>query len=467
MIVNLAGYNLDINIIKQIQDKVIATPETISAAYARISRSKKSVLELRENAIKEVEAARKSNNAIIFEMGHSSIAEHAVFNFDILGISRFIVEFIQRSRLASYTEKSQRYVTLHGDYVTPEELHDTPLEKRFNDLIYLQNSLYTKIFNELKTHYIKERNPENIKDLENKAKEDARYVLSLATQTQMGLTINARNLTKMLRRLSTLKLKEADKLKFYLESQVKKVAPSLVKYTDAEDFEKNYLNHLPHVNAMPASDKFNLLRYPKDAENTILSILLFEKYGYDVSSLEYWVRTLTKKEKTDIFEKIFKDMKFYHSLPRAFETVDFTFQMNISASCFAQLKRHRMATVIKSYSYPNLDYIIPESYKLIDIKNELDDIMQKTAELYNDMEKHKKLLGNYILTNAHSVNVIFKANLRELYHFSRLRADSHAQWEIMDVANRISEKIKQILPNAGKYLMGKDEFISIKDKETT
>ena len=395
-------------------------------------------------------------------MGHSSIAEHAVFNFDILGVSRFIVEFVQRSRLASYTEKSQRYVTLHGDFVTPEELRNTSLEKRFKELIYLQNNLYLKIFTELKRYYIKERNPENVREIENLAKEDARYVLSLATQTQMGLTINARNLAKMLRRLSGLNLKEADKLKLYMESQVKKVAPSLLRYTDAENFEKDYLKYLPHVNEMPSSSKFDLLQHTKDGENIILSTLLFEKYGYDVSSLKYWVKTLTKKEKADIFENIFKEMKFYHSLPRAFESVDFTFQINMSSSCFAQLKRHRIATVIKSYSYPKLDYVIPYSYKFINVNNDLTNVMQKTAELYKDMEAHKKLLGNYILTNAHTVNVIFKANLRELYHFSRLRADSHAQWEIMDVANRISQKLKQLLPNASKYLMGKDEFIKLK-----
>lgn len=45
-------------------------------------------------------------------MGHSSIAEHAVFNLDILGVSRLAVETIERFRLCSYTEKSQRYVRL-------------------------------------------------------------------------------------------------------------------------------------------------------------------------------------------------------------------------------------------------------------------------------------------------------------------------------------------------------------------
>ena len=56
----LAGFNLDYGTMK---DMVISsrnlTPETISAAYARISRNPLSVDELREISRNEVEKARK------------------------------------------------------------------------------------------------------------------------------------------------------------------------------------------------------------------------------------------------------------------------------------------------------------------------------------------------------------------------------------------------------------------------
>ena len=58
MKVVLAGYNIDKSLIERFPNRNIATPETISAAYARISRSKKSVTELRKQALQEVEKAR-------------------------------------------------------------------------------------------------------------------------------------------------------------------------------------------------------------------------------------------------------------------------------------------------------------------------------------------------------------------------------------------------------------------------
>ena len=123
--VRLAGYNVDSSLLSSL-DNPAATPETISAAYARVSRSPKTVTELRSDALREINKARRSNQNIIFEMGHASIAEHAVFNFDIIGISRLLAETVESIRLASFTEKSQRYVTFTRAWVLPAELDSRP-----------------------------------------------------------------------------------------------------------------------------------------------------------------------------------------------------------------------------------------------------------------------------------------------------------------------------------------------------
>ena len=129
MIVNIAGFNIEKGLIDKLNSP-LATPELISASYARISRSNKSIDDLRKEAMQELEKARKTNTNIIFEMGHSSVAEHSVFNIDIIGISRALTELVQRSRIASFTEKSQRYVTFGKDYVVPEEFANHPKLKQ-------------------------------------------------------------------------------------------------------------------------------------------------------------------------------------------------------------------------------------------------------------------------------------------------------------------------------------------------
>src|SRR5512137_1249702 len=159
MKVLLAGYNIDTRVMEELRGRrklATLTPETISAAYARISRSRKTVDDLRAEARQEIAKSRRSNRRIIFEMGHHSVAEHAVFNFDVLGISRRAVEELEGFRLGSYTEKSQRYVTLRGDYVIPAELKPTRFVPRFRETVAAQNRLYRDLFQKLHKLHLEE-----------------------------------------------------------------------------------------------------------------------------------------------------------------------------------------------------------------------------------------------------------------------------------------------------------------------
>ena len=171
MRVILAGYNVDSTVIEELKKasplRDDITPETLSASYARISRDARSIDKLRAEARAEVERARRSNQNIIFRMGHHSVAEHAVFNFDIIGVSRLALEEIEKFRLCSYTEKSQRYVTLKNDFVLPEEIKKASLQKIFIDTIMAQNALYHKLYKRLRPHiFVKHRDmartPKNI-----------------------------------------------------------------------------------------------------------------------------------------------------------------------------------------------------------------------------------------------------------------------------------------------------------------
>jgi len=63
MKVDLSGFNIDSSLIKEASSLFTEradafTPETLSASYARISRSKLDIGELRRKALTEVEQAR-------------------------------------------------------------------------------------------------------------------------------------------------------------------------------------------------------------------------------------------------------------------------------------------------------------------------------------------------------------------------------------------------------------------------
>ena len=213
----LAGYNVDSAVLDELKrnspPREDVTPETLSASYARISRDPRPVDELRAAARAEVDRTRRSNQTIIFKMGHHSVAEHAVFNFDLIGVSRLAIEEIERFRLMSFTEKSQRYITLGSDFVVPDEVRRAGLEGLFVGTVRAQNALYHRLYARLKPHVLAKHaraaaDPRNHAVLDGWAKEDARYVVSLATEGQLGLTANARSLELLVRRFAAKGLAE-------------------------------------------------------------------------------------------------------------------------------------------------------------------------------------------------------------------------------------------------------------------
>ena len=276
----LAGYNIDSSLIEESkqksENKERFTPETISAAYARISRDSSEIPELRKKTLMEVEKARKSNEKIVFGLGHSSVAEHAVFNFDIMDISRLAVESIQKLRLASFTEKSQRYIKLKDDFLIPKEIKGTNFEQKFKEIIYYQNNAYHKIYNAIKENLL-EKYPE--KEIEGKAKEDARYVVSLATYSQMGMTLNARTLENMLRQLFSSNLQELRDFAEKLYETSHYLAPSLIKYTKPTNYDIKRIEELNSFfkknNLENIEKTVNLVDYTFEPDNKIIAAILF------------------------------------------------------------------------------------------------------------------------------------------------------------------------------------------------
>lgn len=456
MRVILAGYNVDVS--QLLSKEVQCTPETISAAYARISRSKKSVDELRKDAVLDVEKARKSNKMIVFEMGHSSVAEHAVFNFDLIGISRYLTEFVQRTRLASFTEKSQRYVMLDGDYIIPEEIqNDAEILKQYQETIQLQNQTYLFLFEKLKSFFQRTTSLSK-KDIEGLAKEDARYVLSMATQTQMGMTINARSLEHLLKRLYAIPLNEAKNLADSLYEQVSNIAPSLIRYIEPSKYDAQKYKTDAFAESREQVEKCTLLSYPAHADERIIAGLIFRSTGIDYQTAFENVKRMSTQDKEEILQRYLADITCHDSLPREFELVDFVFQVNISSSCFAQLKRHRIATIISTDYDPKFGFTIPKSIDKIGQKDAYRNVMEKSEKMYEILWEKYPEVKNYILTNAHHKVVLFKCNMRELCHFSRLRQDAHAQWDIRELAQNIIEKVKQVAPLTSVLICGKDTF---------
>jgi flavin-dependent thymidylate synthase len=505
MKVVLAGYNVDSDVLEELMRQAPArrdvTPETLSAAYARISRDPRPADVLRAVARQEVEKARRSNQAIIFKMGHHSVAEHAVFNFDIIGVSRLALEEIEKFRLSSYTEKSQRYITLGDDFVVPREITEAGAAPEFVQTVRLQNALYHRLYERLRpyvfeTHRDLASHPKNHSVLDGWAKEDARYAVSLATEGQVGLTINARNLELLVRRFASKRPAELRELGRKLYDLAREVAPSIILFAEATEFDSRTYEEIAGaagaIGREPAEGKVKdvagrgreadgakagqkgggrpgdvpvrLVDFTPRGDERILAALLHSTTSDSYDRCLAKVNELGPPEKQELLTTAFRRMEFYDFPLREFEYADLTFAADVSASCFAQLKRHRMATLTAQNYNPVLGVSVPPSFTEVGVIGELRELFGATNAVYQRLKERVGEAADYVLTNAHRRRVLLKVNVRELYHISRLREDPTAQWEIRKLAGRMSCLARDVMPLSTVLLGGKDTYPALYKK---
>ena len=162
-------------------------PEEIVAMGAKLCYTSSDLTEL-QKGVEEKEQGSFIDK--LLDMEHLSPIEHVTFTFGIEGISRSLLAQITRHRIASFSVKSQRYVSEQSreqgetfNYIIPpsiQELGVEAIEEYRGQMLTIQ-SWYDGWL-------------EKLGDKGEKSNEDARFILPNAAETKMIVTMNARQL---------------------------------------------------------------------------------------------------------------------------------------------------------------------------------------------------------------------------------------------------------------------------------
>ncbi len=127
----------------------------------------------------------------LFALGHLSPVEHAVFTFYVEGVSRAMTHQLVRHRLASYSQRSQRYVAHDSfDYVIPPSLKGRKIRVDGREIDAVE---YFKQTMEVLAERYRQLN-QALGASGEESNQDARYVLPNACETKIFVTMNAREL---------------------------------------------------------------------------------------------------------------------------------------------------------------------------------------------------------------------------------------------------------------------------------
>ena len=185
-------------------------PELLCAAAALTSTNSEGPSELL-NKMDSEKAGKVIRNVTGY--GHISIIEHASFTFGIEGVSRALTHQLVRHRLASYTQQSQRYVSYKekDSFVVPYSV------KKNKEAL----SEFNKTMGDISASY------QRLLNL-GIPLEDARYVLPNASETNIILTMNARELKNFFNTRCCERAQwEIREVATEMLKQVKKVAPTI------------------------------------------------------------------------------------------------------------------------------------------------------------------------------------------------------------------------------------------------
>lgn len=197
-----------------------ADPEELIAAAARLCYA-----EHTDSILAQDPDGAGKFVAMLKKLGHLSPIEHASFTFLIEGVSRAMTHQLVRHRLASYSQRSQRYVRhAEFDYIIPPELEGKKVNvdgqsvdavEYFSQTMQLIADRYSKLNAALG-------------DSGEASNEDARYVLPNACETKIFITMNARELLHFFEERLCMRAQwEIRGVAEQMFAQAQKVAPSI------------------------------------------------------------------------------------------------------------------------------------------------------------------------------------------------------------------------------------------------
>jgi thymidylate synthase ThyX len=415
--------------------------------------------------------------------GHSSVAEGAVIGLALEGISILATKVIEDNRLCSFIEKSTRYVSFdNSSFYIDSDLKNSEYYEEIKELLDLLFKTYMDL-HEPVLDYVKKAAPKDEKTPK-AAWERAcaarrfdaiRYLLPICTKTSLGWTVNARQLAHGISKLLSHPLKEMNEVGEMIKQEASKALPSLLRYADKKDYFVETEKDMKEVCKSISIEEENtepvtLAKGPEDADNTIIAAILYRYKKQPYKKIIEKVKKMSKEEKENIFDVYLKKMSKFDYPMRELEHAQFVFDIVMDYGAFRDLQRHRICTQTNQLLTTNLGYDIPKDIKNAGVVEEYKKAMDKAKEVYEKIAKKYPLQTQYILPLGFKKRFLLTMNLREIYHFVKIRTVPLAHESYRKIAYKVYEQMKEKYPLLSKYIVcnyTEEELGRLKSEERT
>ncbi|MFH1445921.1 MAG: FAD-dependent thymidylate synthase [Chloroflexota bacterium] len=426
--------------------------ETIAVTFAKTSRSPKAFDEIAVELNDEKSA--QFNEKWVVGYGHASVAEHAVLHLALENVSRLAIETIEGNRLASYTEKSTRYQEWDNDaFIIPPEIKGSRKEKLYLGTCEMLFEAYQQALGLLRT-WAGEKYPRQEDESEkawqqrvrSRVSDVCRFLLPAAAMANVGVTINARALEYAIKKLLTSPLAEVRQIGEEVKAVALQELPTLVKYANPIEYlggiQAAYKPLADRNLGVSHTDWCKLLEFDPEGEAKVLAALLYRFGCSSYQSCFDQVMSLGNARHVDLVDELFKDTGEFNVPLRELEYTSYVFDVIMDQGAYFEFKRHRMMSQTVQPLTVTLGFSMPRAFSEAGFEQTYIETMRRVEEAYKQLAAWNPNVAAYIVPNAFNRRIVFKLNLRELFHFSRLRCASNAHFSIRRVSRRMIEDIR-------------------------
>jgi thymidylate synthase ThyX len=440
-------------------------PEVIAVAFAKTSRSPESFRAIAAELTDERSA--EFHEKWVVGYGHASVAEHAVLHIALENISRLAIESVESARLASYTEKSTRYQIFERDgYYVPEAIAASRHAERYHATCRALMTAYFDALEPLRalTQAQNPRRPDESERrwdgrIRSRYVDNARFLLPAATLANVGMTANARLLEHLISKLLSHPLAEVREVGAEIKAVAQAEVPTLVKYAERSSYQAETAPALERLagGVAPAGvvdtpAGVRLVDYPEDAEERVLAAVLY-RFGHgDYEQARAAVRGWPVERRAESLGELLGRMGPHDAPLRELEHVTYTVDALMDQGAYFEAKRHRMMTQSPQALTPAYGYTVPQAFGETGLAERYRAAQEQAAEAYLAIAPDFPHEASYLVTNAYRRRVLMTLNLREAFHFCRLRSAPNAHFSIRHIALELYEAIRRVHPALAEHM---------------
>jgi len=458
------------------------SPEVIAVAFAKTSRSPESFRDIAAGLSDEKSA--EFHEKWVVGYGHASVAEHAVMHVAFENVSRLAIECIESNRLASYTEKSTRYQVFERDgFYTPPGVAASKHAGLYRDTIH---ALFDAYFASLEPvqRVIRARYPRQDGESEKKYEgrirskwiDNCRFLLPAATFANVGMTANARVMEHAISKMLSHPLEEVRDIGAEVRRAAQAEAPTLLKYAGRSDYLAKIEDgswqsevgswkleaggELPRSGARASNlqsptsklQPLTLIDYDRDAEVKFVAVCLYRVGESDFAETLDRARAMSVEERAQVIGAALGGRGDFDVPLRELEHVTYTFDCVMDNGAYFDVKRHRMMTQTPQALGVDLGYAIPRTIEQAGFKETYCRALDRSIEAYRALARDFPHEASYLVANAFNRRMLLTMNLRELFHFARLRGGPTGHFAYRRIAIRAFEILREAHPAFAPYL---------------